>query len=87
MYSSFFVANMLLIEVLCLVGKVFWSWATKPLSTVCNLGIERSLPAPLTTLFSAFSNIFQSFIVLGLDVANLRYFPCGLSHYMAMISS
>ena len=42
---------------------------------VCNLGMESSFPADLITFFYDFWNIFQSLIVLELEVISLRYLP------------
>ena len=42
---------------------------------VCNLGMESSFPADFTTFFYDFWNIFQSLMVLELEVISLRYFP------------
>ncbi len=62
----------------------------KEQSTVYRDGTFNSLPFPvdltdLLTLFSAFSKIFHSFIVLELDVNNFWYLFCEFSQQMSVM--
>lgn len=63
-YCSLYDVLILLIEVMCLVGKVAWLMASRAFSTYSSFGMFKSLPPDLDTFLKHFSYSFQTLIFL-----------------------
>jgi hypothetical protein len=78
---------MLLMEVICLLGKVDWLMASRAFYTYSSFGMFIYFPDDLPTFLKHFSNSFQTLMFLSFVVMSFWYFPCPVSHCMPLMVS